>query len=361
MANLKLFLLSTLLIGLMACGDTASAPEAPAAPTAPATPSAPSTETTPPADATTPETAPATPTPPKAVGEPVYTWTTALNIRDKPSTSGEIVATVKPKDALQPTGERTPEKSAITLRGRTFTEPWIQVTTPSGKTGWVFGGAVLSSAMHDSKILQELDRGSGENCPLVGTREDPMDGCSCGFNTSTGKSMFVLDVSFANRACVTLNGETYQMDGYYDGYGYLDTKDPWIVLTDDDWTLFGGKADFGDADLIIRRLADALLSFDKIPSEVPLKNEMTAGMAVREVRDLGTDAVAQAKKRRAAGERSGDVRMEYWNDKYRVILTGNTYFEPLSDTGTNYEALIQVEDSKGNVLTDAAVKGHCGC
>ena len=64
-------------------------------------------------------------------------------------------------------------------------------------------------------------------------------------------------------------------------------------------------------------------------------------MFVREVRDMASDAIAAAKKRRAAGDRSGDMRMELSNGQYRIVLTGNVA-KGKRDSGTDYEGLMQV-------------------
>jgi len=323
---------------------------------------------------TTPSTAPAAETPapkpaeaelteekvpaPAATPQPVYTWVSKLNVRAEPTTSSEVVTTVTPGQPLQPTGMRSDLATAITLRGNTFNDIWHEVTAPDGKKGWVYGGTIQPPDHGTKNIIQPLS--DYQKCPLVGGANDPMDGCSCNFYTDDKKATSVFDASFSGRVCVTIDGNTYQLDGWYDGYSYLpDSPHPWINLGDKESTLFGEKHSF-DYEKTVHRLTEALLSYDKIPTEIPIENNMT-GMFVREVRDMAADAIAAAKKRRAAGERNGDARMEYANDKYRVILTGNTY-KGTSDTGTDYEALLQVLDAKsGKVLERLPVRGHCGC
>lgn len=338
-----------------ACGGSSSSVEEKIpdpAPTAPATTTVPVEKV--------PDDAPTLPA--KVDGELRYAWVDNLNLRDQPSTSAKVIATVQPKDALQLTGEFTGEWSTITLRGTTFSAPWIKVTTPDGKAGWVFEGAVQKASIRNAKVIGNLSatNDQSDKCPLVGGPKDPMDGCSCGFNLEGDQSFSVLDFSFSGQACVRIDGQTYQMAGYYDGYSYLkDSPHAWILLEDDVKRLFGEEFDF-DYDETVERLTNALLHYDKIPSEVTIDNKMTAGMFVREVRDMASDAIAEAKKRRATGERSGDMRMELSNDAYRVILTANVA-QGMSDTGTDYEGLMQVLDKTGTVLGAVPVKGHCGC
>ncbi len=71
-----------------------------------------------------------------------YTWVDQLNVRDKPTTKGKVVARVKPNEPLTLTGETSPQPETIVLRGVAYKEPWYRITTADKKDGWVFGGAV---------------------------------------------------------------------------------------------------------------------------------------------------------------------------------------------------------------------------
>ena len=71
-----------------------------------------------------------------------YTWVDQLNVRDKPTTKGKVVARVKPNEPLTLTGETSPTSATIVLRGVAYHEPWYRITTADKKDGWVFGGAV---------------------------------------------------------------------------------------------------------------------------------------------------------------------------------------------------------------------------
>lgn len=87
-------------------------------------------------DHTTPTTPETTPT-----NDKVLAWVDNLNIRDQPNIKSKVVAKVKENDPLTLTGKKTDFTETISLRGTSYTEPWVQVTTKSGETGWVFQGA----------------------------------------------------------------------------------------------------------------------------------------------------------------------------------------------------------------------------
>lgn len=294
-----------------------------------------------------------------STAEPLYAWVSTLNVRDQPATSGAIVTTVQPQDTLLPTGKRSPQNTTLSLRGMTFNEPWLEVGTPDGKQGWVFAGTLQTANQRNSSLLGEPENFQYEKCPGVGGPEDSMEGCGCQLKKLFGKNAWI-NVSFSGAACINLDGQTQQLNGYYDHYASLDTKRPWVVLEEEGSKLFGNPAPL-DYESTVIRLTDALLHFDNIPSEIPLENKVKGGMYIHEVRDMATDAIAAAKKRRAAGERTGDARWVYINDQYRVIISANEYKNPMQDEGTSYEGLMQVEDAKGKLLTRVPVKGSCGC
>ncbi|MBC6996121.1 SH3 domain-containing protein [Neolewinella lacunae] len=90
---------------------------------------------------------PALPEPPRnqpSAPEPeiLFAWVDDLNLREAPKTSSPVVATLQVNDALIFHGEKTDFTEKIALRGQTYDEPWLKVTTKKDQTGWVFGGAV---------------------------------------------------------------------------------------------------------------------------------------------------------------------------------------------------------------------------
>ncbi len=80
---------------------------------------------------------PATP----AVTE-IYTWVNELRMREEPTTNSPIVVTLKEGEPLDFAGEKSDFTEKISLRGTLFEEPWLKVTTKTGKEGWVYGGGV---------------------------------------------------------------------------------------------------------------------------------------------------------------------------------------------------------------------------
>lgn len=72
----------------------------------------------------------------------IYTWVNELRMREEPTTNSPIVITLKEGEPLDYAGERSDFTEKISLRGTLFDEPWLKVTTKSGKEGWVYGGGV---------------------------------------------------------------------------------------------------------------------------------------------------------------------------------------------------------------------------
>ncbi|MEO1715215.1 MAG: SH3 domain-containing protein, partial [Bacteroidota bacterium] len=79
-----------------------------------------------------------------------------LRLRTEPTTTSEVVASLRLGDPLYPTGTLSSFTSEITLRGIRFTEPWVQVKTVDGDEGWVFGGALNFPEGPLSTVAQQL-------------------------------------------------------------------------------------------------------------------------------------------------------------------------------------------------------------
>jgi len=95
----------------------------------------------------------------KATTVTVYAWVDKLRMRDEPDTKSDVVAEISEGAALTYLDEKTDFTQQITLRGKAFDEPWLKVSTSSGKEGWVYGGGV--------KFYQ----------PKVAALKNPYDGC----------------------------------------------------------------------------------------------------------------------------------------------------------------------------------------
>ncbi|MEL6660745.1 MAG: SH3 domain-containing protein [Bacteroidota bacterium] len=428
--------------------------------------------------------------------EPVYAWVENLNLRDSPSTSGKVIASVQPKDALERV-EQSATTEAIVLRGVLYDEPWIKVKTAAGEEGWVFGGAVKrkdelkGNAPIDEKkfrfpVFGEFDLNewtyqsveigdsegdvNGENhyyrrgdqmllirnyeseygygyvYVLKTTRDqvlkerffdfsndvleltetvkdyttdpareysrsqktklasrqlnakpvmlsgpwteknisggeqatqgrigfvdysscgkvDPEDtGCSCSFRSvKADYKTEILYADFGTNACMTIDGKGQALTGYQQSHSSLNDGRPWIVLGDSKSTLFGEEAPFGEYELIVERLTQALLTLDRLPDQVPIQNNMTAGMMVREVRDMGTDAIAKARELKKNGERGSAVYYQYANDQYTVIIKAEEDRSRTLDSGRPYRGEITITTKGGTLIERSTVWGDCGC
>ncbi|NJC26825.1 SH3 domain-containing protein [Neolewinella antarctica] len=119
---LPLFIFSLL---IAACGDAdnAESPDEVAASVSPTTP------------------APAT-APKPTYGNDRRAWVDGLNLRKEPRTGSEILTQLSTTDELTLTGQKSAESDAVVLRGVLYREPWYEIKTEAGQTGWVFGGAI---------------------------------------------------------------------------------------------------------------------------------------------------------------------------------------------------------------------------
>lgn len=146
--------------------------------------------------------------PPASPPDNVVAWVDGLNVRDRPTTAGKFIASAAAGTVWEPTGARSPQQETITLRGRDFTDHWVEVRDPQGSvTGWVFGGAVLPQGMVANGRIDALNREAG--CP---TEENPGN-CGCTFRTQLGEDGEAVLQTGSTYACMTINGATTQLDG----------------------------------------------------------------------------------------------------------------------------------------------------
>lgn len=78
--------------------------------------------------------------------EPIemYAWVDQLRVRALPTLKSRVIVEMVEGDTLQYVHERTVRNDRLNLRGKDFNRPWIKVKTNDGKTGWVYGGGVVS-------------------------------------------------------------------------------------------------------------------------------------------------------------------------------------------------------------------------
>ena len=80
----------------------------------------------------------------------------SYRLRDAPNQEGKTLAMLERGDRLTHAGATTPNTEAITLRGVRYNEPWLQVRTPTGTEGWVYGGGVSPVAIGQNRIARRL-------------------------------------------------------------------------------------------------------------------------------------------------------------------------------------------------------------
>jgi serine/threonine-protein kinase len=100
----------------------------------------------PPAQATAPAmTKPAAPVAPESYRQKSYNryvtiYVSKYRVRNSPGENAPVSATLNEGDVVTFTGRMTNWTDSIKLRNVWYSSPWIEVITPSGVTGWVFGG-----------------------------------------------------------------------------------------------------------------------------------------------------------------------------------------------------------------------------
>jgi hypothetical protein len=92
-----------------------------------------------------------------AAGTTYYCWVDNANLRENPTLDGKVITQIKQGDAVTALGPVTKELLKIVLREVEFNEPWLQVKTADGKTGWVNKSVLVteqvSSALSKGVIL----------------------------------------------------------------------------------------------------------------------------------------------------------------------------------------------------------------
>lgn len=189
---------------------------------------------------------------------------------------------------------------------------------------------------------------------------DPEDtGCSCSFRLSNDDYQSqVLSADYAGNACVNIDGQKQVLKGSWQTH--RDLQDPWIKLTDERSTLFNDDAPFGDYEIMVELLTQALLTVDRIPDQVSIDNKQT-GMFVREVRDMGSDAVAKARQLRKNGEKGSDAYFHFENDQYVLIIKASNDAASAGDTGVGYRGEITITTKDGTLVDRRTIWGSCGC
>ncbi|NPV00617.1 MAG: SH3 domain-containing protein [Brevinematales bacterium] len=82
-------------------------------------------------------------------GKVYYCWVDNANLRESPSIDAKVITQIKQGDQVTTLGPVTKDLLKIVLREVEFNQPWYQVKTADGKTGWV-NAAVLVDTQVDS-------------------------------------------------------------------------------------------------------------------------------------------------------------------------------------------------------------------
>lgn len=72
----------------------------------------------------------------------IFAWVNNLRVRTEPDTKSKIVVELQEGDSMVFLKEQTDFTQKITLRGKSFDEPWLKIRTNKDQIGWVYGGGV---------------------------------------------------------------------------------------------------------------------------------------------------------------------------------------------------------------------------
>lgn len=79
-----------------------------------------------------------------------------FRMREEPNTKAAEIGLLQTGMVVETTGNVSPQKSKLTIRGVVRDEPWIEVKTKEGQTGWIFGGGVKVEGNMDTPVAQIL-------------------------------------------------------------------------------------------------------------------------------------------------------------------------------------------------------------
>lgn len=301
----------------------------------------------------------------------VIAWVDNLNIREQPNIKSKVVAQAKEHDVLTLTGEKTDFSETISLRGQTYTEPWVKVKTAAGIEGWAFQGAIRRPGEDKGTALNPETIPTTDILGTFGFSDCDEKvigdgGCSCSFSTGDrfkGPTVFLTNM--AESACVKINGQMQVMQfkeiDMQKTLAQLSNSKNWITINQSGPILYFGKPlqSYG-YDNGIEFLTDVILASGKTIPDIPIENK-SEGMAIREVRDMAKDAIANAKTLRAKGFGDSLQYLTYGNGSYEVTVRTRrmTNYEGEAD---HYDGVLMLWAKDGDTPLDTkVVKGNCGC
>ncbi|MEM9835260.1 MAG: SH3 domain-containing protein [Bacteroidota bacterium] len=340
--NLPICILALLL--LSACGgesSVASVPEVASTDTLPAVPSE------------------------RTQQEIVYAWVNNLNVREKPNTISKVVDQVNAKAPLVYRGERTDFTEEITLRGTTYNEVWIKVTTANDKTGWVYQGAVSENG--EPRVLA-----NGATIDVFGddhstTNLDTDSGCSCDFRAAEDNykaGIFYTDME--GNGSIVINGQVEALTGgrvgKRDQYRDQSLQVDWITLRESGPVLlFGQEIDVNNYEENRDMLVQTLLVMREMPNDIPIQKVGQVGMGITgEFRSMVSEALEIAKSEKKKGNGGVPMEMKYSNARYDCFIQADVV--GMTDSfGDKYAGTIEVKDKSGKLLAKRRLWGSCGC
>ena len=68
----------------------------------------------------------------------LYVWLDNFRMREQPDLSSQVIDMLQFADEVEYLGKVSKTKSTVTIRGKTYEAPWIEIKTKDGKTGWVY-------------------------------------------------------------------------------------------------------------------------------------------------------------------------------------------------------------------------------
>lgn len=86
----------------------------------------------------------------------LYCWLENVNLRETPDLKGKVSGQIKEKENLTYLGYQTDILTEVSLRGKTYKEPWIKVETTQGVQGWVHAATVKNLILTPEQLAQKL-------------------------------------------------------------------------------------------------------------------------------------------------------------------------------------------------------------
>ena len=103
-----------------------------------------------------------------------YTWVDQLRVRTEPKLSATVLELLPINTTVQFSGERSIHEERIKLRGQNESFYWMKISSPSGKSGWVYGGGLKLGNNNNDPVSINIDPNPNPN-PLPNPNIDNQD------------------------------------------------------------------------------------------------------------------------------------------------------------------------------------------